>query len=139
MPANASRADRSRENQSHCETKKRPVTVFSEQMRDQKRRNEANGGEYPALPAVRIRQETERRAAVLSQYKVGEVCNRHRPARQKVPKNHELGEAIQRQYDQRYAQPAREGPVHSRPAGNSGLFADRLRAPGSASSPKKRM
>src|SRR5260363_208881 len=121
MPANASRADRSRENQSHCETKKRPVTVFSEQMRDQKRRNEANGGEYPALPAVRIRQETERRAAVISQYKVEEVCN------------------MQRQYDQRYAQPAREGPVHSRPAGNSGLFADRLRAPGSASSPKKRM
>src|SRR5260363_141974 len=116
MPANASRADRSRENQSHCETKKRPVTVFSEQMRDQKRRNEANGGEYPALPAVRIRQETERRAAVISQYKVEEVCNR-----------------------QRHAQPAREGPVHSRPAGNSGLFADRLRAPGSASSPKKRM
>src|SRR5260364_3193 len=79
MPANASRADRSRENQSHgraaadrsqCETKKRPVTVFSEQMRDQKRRNEANGGEYPALPAVRIRQETERRAAVISQYRL---------------------------------------------------------------------
>src|SRR5260364_423903 len=103
MPANASRADRSRENQSHgraaadrshCQArrpesmtmrnKKRPVTVFSEQMRDQKRRNEANGGEYPALPAVRIRQETERRAAVISQYKVEEVCNRQRLARHKV-------------------------------------------------------
>src|SRR5260364_92341 len=59
-------------------------------MRDQKRRNEANGGEYPALPAVRIRQETERRAAVISQYKVEEVCNRQRLARHKVRKTMNL-------------------------------------------------